>query len=180
MIIFIYGTVDLSKYRRLLDRFLRKPIEARPCSPDGFGYVQSCLASFAFPILGPHKQRKYFSSEGLNHTLIDKVQLAKNTTEMIFDLDSLHSDTYGKQKKTDYYAYYQTNGYHPLVAFDGLTGDFLKAELRSGNVYTSNGIGAFIEPLFENYNQVVPITNILFGSQLQNFTTSAKLMTVSL
>jgi hypothetical protein len=42
-----------------------------------------------------------------------------------------------------------------------LTGDFLKAELRSGNVYTSNGIGAFVEPLFEHYNQVVPVSNIL-------------------
>ncbi len=29
-------------------------------------------------------------------------------------------------------------GYYPLVAFDGITGDFLKAALRSGNVYTSN------------------------------------------
>ena len=74
---------------------------------------------------------------------------------------STHSDTYGNQEKTDYNAHYQTNGYRPLVAFDGLTGDFLKAELRSGNVYTSTGIGAFVEPLFEHYNQVVPVSNIL-------------------
>ena len=97
----------------------------------------------------------------LNQAMIDKVRLARNTTEMIFDLDSTHSDTYGNQEKTDYNAHYQTNGYHPLVAFDGLTGDFLKAELRSGNVYTSNGIGAFVETLFEHYNQVVPVSNIL-------------------
>ena len=97
----------------------------------------------------------------LNQAMIDKVRLARNTTEMIFDLDSTHSDTYGNQEKTDYNAHYQTNGYHPLVAFDGLTGDFLKAELRSGNVYTSTGIGAFVEPLFEHYNQVVPVSNIL-------------------
>ena len=59
-------------------------------------------------------------------------------------------------------AHYRTNGYHPLVAFEGLTGDFLKAELRSGNVvYTSNGIGTFVEPLFEHYNQAVPVSNIL-------------------
>ena len=97
----------------------------------------------------------------LNQAMIDKVRLARNTTELIFDLDSTHSDTYGHQEKTDYNAHYQTNGYHPLVAFDGLTGDFLKAELRSGNVYTSNGIGAFVEPLFEHYSQVVPVSNIL-------------------
>ena len=99
--------------------------------------------------------------QDLNQPMIDKVRLASNTTEMIFDLDSTHSDTYGKQEKTDYNAHYQTNGYHPLVSFDGLTGDFLKAELRSGNVNRSTGIGAFVEPLFEHYNQVVPVSNIL-------------------
>lgn len=64
--------------------------------------------------------------QDLNQAMIDKVRLARNVTEMIFDLDSTHSDTYGKQERTDYNAHYQTNGYHPLVAFDGLTGDFLK------------------------------------------------------
>lgn len=47
---------------------------------------------------------------------------------MIFDLDSTHSDTYGEQEKTDYNTHYQTNGYHPQVAFDCLTWDFLKAD----------------------------------------------------
>ena len=97
----------------------------------------------------------------LNQAMIDKVRLARNTTEMIFDLDSTHSDTYGNQEKTDYNAHYQTNGYHPSVTIEELTGDFLKAELRSGNVYTSTGIGAVVEPLFEHYNQVVPVSNIL-------------------
>ena len=99
--------------------------------------------------------------QDLNQAMIDKVRLARNVTEMIFDLDSTHSDTYGKQERTDYNAHYQTNGYHPLVAFDGLTGGFLKAELRSGSVYTSTGVGAFMKPLFEHYNQVVPVSNIL-------------------
>ena len=44
--------------------------------------------------------------QDLNQAMIDKVRLARNTTEMIFDLDSTHSDTYGKQEKTDYKAHY--------------------------------------------------------------------------
>ena len=43
--------------------------------------------------------------QNLNQAMIDKVQLARNTTEMIIDLDSTHSDTYGEQEKTDYNAY---------------------------------------------------------------------------
>ncbi len=83
--------------------------------------------------------------QDLNQALIDKVRLKRNTTEIIIDLDSTHSDTFGNQEGTNYNAHYQTNGYHPLVAFDGLTGDFLKAELRSGNVYTSNGVRDFLK-----------------------------------
>ncbi|EIC1657164.1 transposase [Listeria monocytogenes] len=36
-----------------------------------------------------------------------------------------HSDTFGNQEKSHYNAHYQTNGYHLLVAFEGLTGHFL-------------------------------------------------------
>ncbi|MGS1293126.1 transposase (plasmid) [Enterococcus faecium] len=73
----------------------------------------------------------------MNQELIDKARLIRNDTELIIDLDSTHSDTFGHQEQTNYNTHYQTYGYHPLVAFDGLTGDFLKAELRSGNQYTS-------------------------------------------
>ena len=64
----------------------------------------------------------------LNQALIDKVRLERNATEMIIDLDSTHSDTFGNQEDANFNAHYGTNGYHPLVAFDGLTGDFLKAD----------------------------------------------------
>ena len=99
--------------------------------------------------------------QDLNQALIDKVRLKRNTTEIIIDLDSTHSDTFGNQEGTNYNAHYQTNGYHPLVAFDGLTGDFLKAELRSGNVYTSNGVRDFLRPLLNHYSQQLPCTTIL-------------------
>lgn len=99
--------------------------------------------------------------QDLNQELIDKVRLIRNTNEMIFDLDSTHSDTFGNQEQTDYNHHYQTNGYHPLVVFDGLTGDFLKAELRSGNRYTSHGVKEFLRPLFKHYEKQVPVSNIL-------------------
>ena len=97
----------------------------------------------------------------LNQVLIDQARLVRNDPDMIIDLDSTHSDTFGNQEQTDYNAHYQTNGYHPLVAFDGLTGDFLKAKLRSGNHYTSKGVKEFLEPLLSHYNQAIPTTDIL-------------------
>lgn len=51
---------------------------------------------------------------------------------MIIDLDSTHSDTYGDQELADFNAHYGTVGFHhPLVAFEGITRDFLRAQLRS-------------------------------------------------
>jgi len=97
----------------------------------------------------------------LNQVLIDQARLVRNDTDMIIDLDSTHSDTFGVQEETDYNAHYQTNGYHPLVAFDGLNGDFLKAKLRSGNQYTSKGVKDFLEPLLKHYEAALPVTDIL-------------------
>lgn len=99
--------------------------------------------------------------QSLNQALLDKVRLQRNATEMIIDLDSTHSDTFGNQEDANYNAHYGTNGYHPLVAFDGLAGDFLKAELRSGNVYTSKGVKKFLEPMLAHYRQTLPCTEIL-------------------
>ena len=44
------------------------------------------------------------------------------TQEMVLDLDSTHSDTFGNQESTDYNVHYGTTGYHPLLAFDGFAG----------------------------------------------------------
>ncbi len=99
--------------------------------------------------------------QSLNQAMIDKARLERNATELIIDLDSTHSDTLGNQESTNFNSHYGTTGYHPLVAFDGLTGDFLKAELRSGNVYTSKGIKKFLEPMLEHYGHTLPCSDIL-------------------
>ena len=103
--------------------------------------------------------------QALNQAMLDKVRIQRNATEMVLDLDSTYCNTYGDQEETALNAHYQTTGYHPLVAFDGLTKDFLKAELRSGNTYCSTGIADFFNPLLEHYNQTVPITAILIRAE---------------
>ncbi len=41
-------------------------------------------------------------------------------------------NTFGKQEGVGYNYHYSANGYHPLLCYDGLTEDLLKAELRDG------------------------------------------------
>lgn len=94
--------------------------------------------------------------QAANQELLDRVHHVRQSETLIFDLDSTHADTYGNQEKSSYNAHYRTLGFHPLVAFDGLTGDFLKAQLRPGSVYTSNGVVDFMRPLIEHYNETFP------------------------
>lgn len=88
-----------------------------------------------------------------NQELLDKVHTFRGSKAIILDLDSTHADTYGEQESAAYNTHYGTVGFHPLVAFDGITGDFLKAKLRPGNVYTSNGVVDFVEPLIKHYSR---------------------------
>ncbi|MGL4713135.1 MAG: IS1380 family transposase [Shewanella sp.] len=95
-----------------------------------------------------------------NQQLLDKVHHHRKAEGLIIDLDSTHADTFGNQEQVAFNGHYQTVGFHPLVAFDGLTGDFLKVKLRPGNVYTSNGVVTFIEETIQHYRKTFPNTAI--------------------
>jgi hypothetical protein len=88
-----------------------------------------------------------------NFNLLDRIYEIEPPEKIIFDLDSTNCETYGKQYGSDYNYHYKANGYHPLLMFDGVTGDFIKAELRAGNVYTSRRAVRFIGPVFKEYRK---------------------------
>lgn len=70
---------------------------------------------------------------------------------VLLDLDSTLLNTYGKQEGEGFNFHYSAHGYHPLLCYDGLTGDLLKAELRDGTVYSSNGVTEFMQPILDEY-----------------------------
>jgi len=88
-----------------------------------------------------------------NFNLLDRVYEFEPPEEIIFDLDSTNCETHGKQKGAAYNHHYKENGYHPLLMFDGITGDLIKSALRSGNVYTSRKAVSFIGPVFKEYRK---------------------------
>lgn len=75
---------------------------------------------------------------------------------MLFDLDSTLLNTYGSQEGEGFNFHYQAHGYHPLLCYDGLNGDLLKAELRDGTQYCSNGADQFMIPLLMEYRAKYP------------------------
>ena len=70
---------------------------------------------------------------------------------LLLDLDSTLLDTFGHQEGEGFNAHYRNHGYHPLVCYDGMTGDLLKIELRNGTVYSSTGVVDFLQPLLNEF-----------------------------
>lgn len=68
----------------------------------------------------------------INSRMRDTIYSIKHSEHMLFDLDSTLLNTYGHQEGEGFNYHYQAHGYHPLLCFDGLTGDLLKTELHDG------------------------------------------------
>lgn len=51
--------------------------------------------------------------------------------------------------------HYKSHGYHPLVCYDGMTGDLLKIELRDGTDYSSTGVIEFLRHFRTNFWRII-------------------------
>ena len=84
------------------------------------------------------------------------VYAIKRPSLLLLDLDSTLLDTYGRQEGEGFNFHYQNHGYHPLVCYDGMTGDLLKIELRNGTDYSSTGVVEFLQPLLDEFLEDYP------------------------
>ena len=94
--------------------------------------------------------------EEINAKMREIVYSIRQPEYMLFDLDSTLLNTYGKQEGEGFNFHYQAHGYHPLLCYDGLTGDLLKAELRDGTQYCSKNADQFMIPLMQEYRTKYP------------------------
>jgi hypothetical protein len=94
--------------------------------------------------------------EAIEAKMREVIYSIKHPEHMLFDLDSTLLNTYGNQEGEAFNYHYQAHGYHPLLCFDGLTGDLLKAELRNGAKYCSNDADQFMIPLMQEYRTKYP------------------------
>ena len=86
-----------------------------------------------------------------------KVVYSIKKPEMILlALDSTLLNTYGHQEGEDFNFHYQDHRYHPLVCYDGITGDLLKIQLRNRTDYSSTGVRDFLQPLPNEFGNDYP------------------------
>lgn len=75
---------------------------------------------------------------------------------VLFDIDTTLLATYGSQEGEGFNYHYQAHGYHPILCYDGLTGDLIRAQLRDGTDYCSKDAAAFMEPIIAEYREHYP------------------------
>ena len=80
---------------------------------------------------------------------------------VILDLDSTLLDAYGRQEGRAFNFHYRSNGYHPLVCYDGMTRDLIKIQLRDGTQYSCTGVVDFLQPILDEYLNDYPAIRIL-------------------
>lgn len=66
---------------------------------------------------------------------------------LVLDLDSTDDPTHGEQEGSAYHGYYRQHMYHPLLVFDGESGQFITAILRPGTAHAGHGALAILKRL---------------------------------
>ena len=75
---------------------------------------------------------------------------------VLLDFDSTDDPTHGDQEGSHYHGYYEQHMYHPLLVFDGDTGQLITAILRPGNTHSSRGAVAILARIAERLREEWP------------------------
>lgn len=75
---------------------------------------------------------------------------------VLLDLDSTDDPTHGDQEGSRYHGYYGRHMYHPLLVFDGESGQLITAVLRPGNSHAGRGAVAVLKRLVGRLREAWP------------------------
>jgi len=81
---------------------------------------------------------------------IDRLRERQPMRELILDMDSSVSETYGEQEGTAYNGHFGCTCYHPLFCFNQF-GDVEQSLLRDGNVHSAKDWRAVLAPVMARY-----------------------------
>lgn len=87
--------------------------------------------------------------------------LPSDTTEIILDIDATDDETHGAQQLSFFHGYYDHHMYHPLLLFDGESGQLISVELRPGNTHSSRGAAAMLRRVIKRIKDRLPGVRIV-------------------
>jgi hypothetical protein len=143
------GYEDVNDAERLaVDPAMRHVVGGRAAEADKEAASTSGVGRFETEMLSePHNLMALMNLSG---QWIDKVHRHKPLRELILDMDSSVSETYGEQEGSAYNGHFGCTCYHPLFLFNQF-GDLEYAMLRPGNKASAKYWRRVLLPVIQRY-----------------------------
>ena len=146
------GYEDVNDAERLsVDPAMRHVVGGRATLADKHAASTSEVGRFETEMLSTRSNLTALMD--LSGEWIDKVHRRKPPKQLILDMDSSVSETYGKQEGTAYNGYFECTCYHPLFVFNQF-GDLERAMLRRGNHASAKFWRRVLQPVIERYRHL--------------------------
>ena len=146
------GYEDVNDAERLcVDPALRHVVGGRASQPEKQAASSSEVGRFETETLST--KRNLTALMNLSGRWIDNVHRRRPLKELILDLDSSVSETYGRQQGTAYNGHFECLCYHPLFLFNQF-GDLEYALLRRGNKASAKYWRNVLLPVIERYRHL--------------------------
>jgi hypothetical protein len=141
------GYEDTNDAERLaVDPAMRQVVGGRATEHTAASTSQ--MGRFETEVLTQPKNLKALTK--LSGRWIDRLQGHRAMRELVLDMDSSVSETYGEQEGTAYNGHFGCTCYHPLFCFNQF-GDVEGTLLREGNVHSAEDWRAVLEPVVARY-----------------------------
>ncbi len=146
------GYEDVNDAERLsVDPAMRHVVGGRAALPEKQAASTSEVGRFETEMLST--KRNLTALINLSGQWIDKVHDRKPLQELILDLDSSVSETYGRQEGTAYNGHFECLCYHPLFLFNQF-GDLERVLLRRGNHASAKFWRRVLLPVIARYRHL--------------------------
>jgi len=146
------GYEDVNDAERLsVDPAMRHVVGGRAALPEKQAASTSEVGRFETEILST--KNNLTALIDLSGQWIDKVHERKPLQELILDLDSSVSETYGRQEGTAYNGHFECLCYHPLFLFNQF-GDLERVMLRRGNHASAKFWRRVLLPVIARYRHL--------------------------
>ena len=146
------GYEDVNDAQRLaVDPAMRHVVGGRAAQADKEASSTSGVGRFETETLSTNSNLTALMN--LSGEWIDKVHRCEPPKQLILDLDSSVSETYGRQEGTAYNGHFECNCYHPLFLFNQF-GDLERAMLRRGNHASAKFWRRVLLPVIERYRHL--------------------------
>jgi Transposase DDE domain group 1 len=138
------------------DRLRHDPAIQHACDSDRPLSSQPTLSRWENEITGRELNRLWRAFE---RQYVD--ELDPTTAFVVLDADGTDDPTHGSQQLSMFHGFYDQHMFHPLVIFDGESGQLISALLRAGNAHAARGAVTMLKRIIRAIRKRCPTAAIV-------------------